>query len=100
ARTDRITVGVAFDVEVKNPTSIAVEIEKNRLELRNAGQLIAETSLPQGRVDAGATRTLHVTLPLTIQPSQALRIRELITTKGWALTLYLEVADAFTFPIY
>lgn len=100
AKADKVTVAVAFEVTVKNPTAIPVEIETNRLELRQNGQFIAQTSLPQGRVDPGATRTLRISLPLTIQPSQALRIRELITTKGWTLTLYLEVADDFTFPVY
>ena len=100
ARNDKITIGVAFDVTVHNPTSVDVEIEDNRLEIRQQGQLIAQTSLPRGQVSAGATQKLHIALPLTIPPSQALRIRELITTKDWTITLYLEVADAFTFPIY
>ena len=27
-------------------------------------------------------------------------IRELITTKDWTITLFLEVANAFEFPVY
>ncbi len=100
ARTNSITIGVAFDVTVHNPTSVDVEIENNRFEVRNKGELIAQTSLPRGKVMSGATTTLHLTLPLTIQPSQALRIRELITTKDWTMTLFLEVDDGFTFPVY
>lgn len=100
ARKDAITIGVSFDVTVGNTTSVDVEIEDNRIEVRQKGQLVAETKLPRGRVASGATEKLRVSLPLTIAPSQVLRIRELITTKDWAITLYLEVADGFTFPVY
>lgn len=100
ARRDAITVRVSFDVTVANTTGVDVEIEDNRLEIRQQGQLIGQTALPRGRVAAGATEKLRVTLPLTIAPSQALRIRDLITSKGWAATLYLEIADGFTFPVY
>jgi len=41
-----------------------------------------------------------VQLPLTIQPSQVLRIRELLTTKDWTMTLWLRIDDGFDFPIY
>jgi len=99
-RNDNITIGVSFDVTVHNPTSVPVEIEDNRLEVRQKDQLVAKTALPRGRVDAGATNKLHITMPLTIQPSQILRIRELITTKDWTITLFLEVANAFEFPVY
>jgi hypothetical protein len=100
ARKDSITIGVSFDVTVGNTTSVDVEIEDNRIEVRQKGHLVAMTKLPRGRVASGATEKLRVTLPLEITPSQALRIRELITTKDWALTLYLEVAEGFTFPVY
>jgi len=97
---DAITVGVAFDLSVRNPTRFDVEIERNRLEVRHAGTLIATTSLPQGRVASGSTQQLHVTLPLTVAPSQALELRSLLTAKAWTMTLYLEVAGAFELPIY
>lgn len=100
ARHDSITLGVSFDVTVTNTTGIDVEIEGNRLEVRQKGQLIGQTQLPRGRVAAGTTQKLHVTIPLTIVPSQVLRIRELATSKDWTVTLYLEIADGFTFPIY
>ncbi len=100
ARTDSITVAVTFDVTVENKTGVDVEIEDNRIEVRQLGQLVAETKLPQGAVPTGTSQKLHVTLPLRIAPSQALRIRELITTKNWTITLFLQVADDFTFPIY
>ena len=100
ARTDRITINASFDVTVTNATGVDVEIEHNRVEVRQRGQLIATTQLPQGRVPTGTSQKLHVTLPLTIAPSQALRIRDLVTTKDWTITLYLDVAEGFTFPVY
>lgn len=100
ARTDSITIAVAFDVTVHNPTGVDVEIESNRLEVRQKGLLVAQTSLPKGKVASGATTILHLNLPLRLRPSQVLRIRELITTDGWTMTLFLEVDDGFTFPVY
>ena len=85
---------------VTNPTSVDVEIENNHLELRQQGQLIAQAQLPRGKVPAHSVQRLAVTVPLSVAPSQALRIRQLLTTKDWSLTLYLEVADGFEFPIY
>jgi hypothetical protein len=100
ARTDSITIGLSFDVTVGNKTGVDVEIEENRIEIRQLAQLVAQTKLPRGLVPTGTTQKVHVTLPLTITPSQALRIRELFTTKNWTITLFLQVDDDFTFPIY
>lgn len=99
-RRDEIAMGVSFEVAITNPTSIDVEIEDNRLEARQRGQLVAHTRLPRLRVPAGSSQTVRVELPLTIKPSQALRLRELFTTEGWSLTLWLRVADGFEFPMY
>lgn len=99
-RSDTITVGLHFDVAITNPTSVDVEIEDNRLEVRQKEQLVATTQLPRARVPAGTTQKVTVKLPLSIKPSQALRIRELFTTKDWAITLWLHVDDDWDFPIY
>lgn len=99
-RTNSITVGVSFDVTIKNPTSTLVEIEDNTLEVRQKTQLVAETRIPRLRVAPGATEKVAIDLPLTIKPSAVLRIRELISTEGWSMTLFVRVADNFTFPIY
>jgi len=98
--SDTITIGVHFDVEIENPTSVDVEIEDNRLEVKQKDQLVALTQLPKVRVRAGTTEKVTVKLPLSIKPSQALRIRELITTKDWSLTLWLHVDEDWDFPIY
>jgi hypothetical protein len=100
ARTDSLTVGVSFDVTVGNKTGVDVEIEDNRIEIRQLAQLVAETKLPRGLIPTGTAQKLHVTLPLRVAPSQALRIRELFTTKNWTITLFLQVDNDFTFPIY
>jgi hypothetical protein len=99
-RSDRITVAVELDVAITNPTSIDLEIEDNHLDARQNDQLIATTQLPRLSVPAGTTRKVTISLPLTIAPSQVMRVRELLTTKGWSLTLWLEVADGWQFPIY
>jgi hypothetical protein len=101
AKNDKLAIAVEFDVTVHNPTAVDVEIEDNRFEFRYKGELVAQTSLPRGRVAAGATSKLHINLPFTIQPSQALLIKDMVTApKDWTITLYLEVADSFTFPVY
>jgi hypothetical protein len=99
-RNDTIKVSVSFDVTVTNATATDVEIEDNRLEAVQHGQLVAQTRLPAMHVRAGTTEKVHVELPLIVKPSQVMRIRELVTTKEWSLTLYLRVADNFTFPVY
>lgn len=98
--SDAITVGIHFDVSIKNPTGIPLEIEDNRLDIRQHDQLVAQTHLPRVKILPGATEKVTVKLPLTIKPSQVLRIRELITTKDWTMTLWLHVDDDFDFPIY
>ena len=101
AKNDKLAIAVDFDVTVHNPTAVDVEIENNRFEFRYQGELVAQTSLPRGRVASGATSKLHITLPIMVQPSQALRIKDMVTQpKDWTITLYLEVADSFTFPVY
>lgn len=99
-RKGSVTVGVTFDVTIHNPTTTLVEIEDNTFEVRQNNQLVAETQLPQLSVAPGMTKNVPITLPLTIKPAQVLRIRELITTEGWSMTLFVRVADSFTFPIY
>ena len=100
ARKGEITISGGFTVTITNPTSTDVDIEDNRLELRNKEQLVAKTSLPQVHVPAGGSATAAVTFPLTISVGQVFRIRELITTQGWSLTLYLRVSKDFEFPVY
>jgi hypothetical protein len=101
AKNDKLAIAVDFDVTVHNPTAVDVEIENNHFEFRYQGELVAQTSLPRGRVASGATSKLHITLPITVQPSQALKIRDMVAQpKDWTITLYLEVADSFTFPVY
>ena len=95
-----ITIAGGFTVAIANPTSVDVEIEDNRLELRNRGQLVARTSLPRVAIPAGGMVKTPVTFPLTVSIGQVFRVRELITKSGWTLTLYLRVADGFEFPVY
>ncbi len=100
AKKGEITIAGGFTVTITNPTSTDVDIEDNRLELRNKDQLVAKTSLPKVHVPAGGVVTVPVTFPLTVSIGQVMRIRELITTQGWSLTLYLRVSEGWEFPIY
>ena len=97
---DAITVRASIDVTVTNPTAVDLEIEDNRVEVRHAGKLVATSQLPRLAVDAGETKRVTLTLPLTVPPSQVMEIRSLITTQDWTITLWLEVADGFDFPVY
>ena len=97
-RRDTIEVGVGFEVTITNPTGIDVEIEDNRLEARQRGLLVAQTRLPPLRVRAGAAEKVAIKLPLLVKPSQVLRLRELLTTDRWTLTLYLRVARQLRVP--
>lgn len=99
-RSDSITIAVALVVVITNPTAVDVEIEDNRLEAVHHGQLVARSQLPRLRIAAGATERVPLRLPLTVKPSQALRLRGLLTERDWELTLYLEVAAGFTFPVF
>ena len=56
--------------------------------------------LPPLLVPSGATKVVPIKASLTVPPSQVMAIRELITTKDWTATLWLEVADGFDFPVY
>ena len=99
-RTDRITIAVELVVGITNPTTVDVEIEDNRLVAVHHGQLVATSRIPRMRIAAGATERVPLRLPLTVKPSQALRLRGLLTQRDWELTLYFEVAAGFTFPVF
>lgn len=99
--SDRVELGVRFEVEIENPTSFPVEIEENRLELRHRGDLLGTGALAPFRVEPGERVTREVGLALAVTPSfLARRNTELIEREHWTVTLYLEVAPGFEFPVY
>jgi hypothetical protein len=97
---DEIEVGVSFDVTIENPTAFDVVIEENRLEATHLGTRVAESRLTPVTVPAGGKTSAAVRLPLRLHPSQLMKGRDLLRGGDWAITLWLEVADGFWFPIY
>jgi hypothetical protein len=98
--SDDVKIGLTFDVTITNPTGVDVEIEHNRIDIKQNSRSVATTSLPRLKVPAGQTVTSHIEFPLSIKPSQLTRLDELFSTKGWEATLWLEVARGFDFPVY
>ncbi len=96
----KVELGVSFEVKIENPTSVPVEVEDNRLELRHNGDLVGTGALRPVRVEAGATVTKRVGLELDVDVDFALRGRALLKREPWKLTLFLEVAPGLEFPIF
>lgn len=98
---DRPEVGVSFEIEIENPTGAPVELEENRIELRHRGDLLGTVRLRPFRVDAGSTARQRVGASLELSPATlARRNTGLISLDAWTITLYIEVAPGFEFPIY
>ncbi|MGH2830115.1 MAG: hypothetical protein ACRDJM_06500, partial [Actinomycetota bacterium] len=97
---DRVEVGVHFDVRIHNPTEFAVEIERNRVELRHGGELVGTTRLSPVAIAPGQTVERRVALSVEMTPSQLRKGLELLDPAAWEATLYLDVAPGFEFPVY
>jgi len=87
-------------VTIDNPTQLPVELESNRLELRHRGKLTATSALSPLRVDPGRTLRERVAFEIGVDLSLLERGRELLEGTHWTLTLYVQVAEHFEFPIY
>jgi len=97
---DDVTIGVHFDVEIRNPTEFLLEIEDNRLELRHGGEAMGTTRLSPLSVRPGQTVTERVGLSLQLEPSRLAKGLDLLDWDDWELTLYVQVAPRFELPIY
>lgn len=97
---DKVEVGVHFDVTIHNPTEYEVVIEKNRLELIHGGDPIGVSKLSPVTVEPGATVQHRVELTLEVTASRLGKGLDLLDPDKWEITLYLEVAPRFEFPIY
>lgn len=98
---DKPEVGVSFEVEIKNPTSTPVELEENRIELRHQGDLLGTAKLRSFRVDAHSTARQRVGASLGLSPKTiAKRNTSLLSLESWTITLYIQVAPGFEFPVY
>jgi hypothetical protein len=95
-----VRIGLAFDVEIENPTDFDVEIEDNRLEASFDGRVVARTRVPPLAVPAHQKRTPHVEVPVALDLSVLSRGRELLDGQRWAATLFLQVTPDFELPVY
>lgn len=96
----KLEVGVHFELRIKNPTSIDVRLEDNHIDIAHAGDLIGEATISPMTVPAGETITKRVGFEVSLSPLELRKGTELFAGDAWTITLYIEVADGFEFPIY
>lgn len=97
--TGNVEVGAHMTVRIKNPTPFDVRLEKNRVEVKHDGTLIANTSISELAIPAGAAREERVAFKVRLNPKALAKGLELLKNR-WAITLYLEIAPRFEFPVY
>jgi hypothetical protein len=98
---DGAKLGISFDVEIENPTPFDVEIEKNRLEVRHAGSLMALAAITPLRVPSHGKATPHVEIPVKLDAKAAIdKGRQLLDRTKWAATLYLQVTPEIELPVH
>jgi len=95
----KVSLGVSFELEIENPTAFDVSIEKNRLEVTHEETLVATSKLAPLAIPSGKKRRQKLDLQLALSAS-ALRKGRALLKDRWSITLYLQVADKFEFPIY
>jgi hypothetical protein len=89
-----------LDLEIENPTDFDVEIERNRLEVKYEGALVARSSISPLAVPAHQTRRPHVEIPIALDTSVLKKGRQLFDKARWTATFYLTIAEDFELPIY
>lgn len=94
-----VSVGAQMDVEVANPTPFHVEVERNRIEIKHQQTLIASTSLQPMRIEAGQRVRSRLGFSTRLNHRSLLKGRELLT-RGWSVTLFLEIRPGLELPIY
>jgi hypothetical protein len=98
--TRKVDVAIHFDVKIRNPTQIDVELEDNRVEVQHKGAHIATGKLSPAKISAGETVEQTVDFSLSISPLELRKGRDLLDKDAWEIVLYLQVAENFEFPIY
>lgn len=94
-----VPLGARVTVSIENPTGVDVVLEKNRIEIRHQQTLVAQTRLSPLAIPAGATRAERLAFTVDLNPRAVLKGRSLIS-RDWRITLFLEIAPDFEFPIY
>ncbi|MCK5795795.1 MAG: hypothetical protein KAI47_01325, partial [Deltaproteobacteria bacterium] len=95
----KVDVGVRFDLRIENPTDYDVAIEKNRVEVRHARDLVAQGRIAPLAIPPHGTKVQTLALNISLHPSVLAKGRALFKDK-WSVTLYIEVAKGLEFPIY
>ena len=98
--SDEVEVGVHFEVEIKNPTEFDVVVEDNHLDITHEGTPVAVTKLSPMTIPSGHTVTQRIEFDLAVSPSTLAKGRELLQRESWKITLFVQVADRFEFPIF
>jgi len=96
----QLSVGVAFRLQIENPTGFDLAIEDNRLVVRHRESVVAEGSLTPLAVPAGETRVQPVKLTVEARPAVLLRRGRALLQDAWSVTLYLRVAEGVELPVY
>jgi hypothetical protein len=95
----KVTVGVAFDLEIENPTAFDLELEKSRLEVRHEKALVAMSKLAPLRVPSKQTAKQRIDLKVQLAPTVLRKGRKLLEDH-WSVTLFVQVTEHLEFPIY
>lgn len=96
----RPRIGLHVDMVIHNPTAFDVELEDNRVVFAHDGTEVGTGRLAPVRVPAGETVRARVDARIDIALGALHKGRDLLSTEGWTVVLYLEVAPGFEFPIY
>ncbi|MFO0744558.1 MAG: hypothetical protein U1F43_02655 [Myxococcota bacterium] len=94
-----LAVGVSVEMGITNPNDLDVTIEKNRLVASDGGVVVAESHLSPVSVPAGRTVRQRVALDVVVKGKSLLQGAS-VNPLAWDLTLYVEVAPGYEFPIY
>jgi len=104
-----VKLGLRADVDIENPTTFDVDVERNRLIVRFDAIDLAEARLSPLSVPAGERRVTHIELPVVLRPEvlkhwpsgfSLSNLATLAELSHWDLTLYLQVAPHFEWPIH
>ena len=93
-----VEVGLRLDVTVENPTARDLALEPLRLEIRDAGEVLAATTLAPFTLSAGHARKLPLGLTLSLSPDALLRGAS-PDPRRWTVALMLPLDADTTVPL-
>ncbi len=98
--TGRVGVGVELDIDITNPNTLAVALEKNRLVLSDGTRDLAEGHLSPMRIPAGEMRRQHLALQMDVEVTSLLASIAHWDLGDLRITLFIEIAEGLEYPIY